>query len=131
MPKLDLKENIKLSSYEEILGANSDGEDIKMLPLDSLKPFSKHPFRVVDEEMTELVESIKEKGVLTPAIVRKCMDGGYEIISGHRRKRACELAGINEMPVVIKELDDDEATILMVDANIQRERILPSEKAHA
>lgn len=131
MPKLDLKEHIKLSSYEEILGANTEGENIKIIPLESLKPFRNHPFRVVDDEMAELVESIKEKGILTPAIVRKSIDGGYEIISGHRRKRACEMAGLKEMPVIIKELDDDEATILMVDANIQREKILPSEKAHA
>ncbi len=81
--------------------------------------------------MDSLVESIKENGVLSPILVRKMDDGNYEIISGHRRKRACELAGINKIPAIIKELDDDEAVILMVDSNIQREEILPSEKAYA
>ncbi len=130
MPKFDLKENIKLSSYEEILGANSEGDSIKNIPIESLNTFKNHPFHVVDDEdMQELVESIKEKGVLSPLIARKSIDGGYEIISGHRRKRASELAGLKVIPVIVKDLDDDEATILMVDANIQREKILPSERA--
>ena len=104
-------------------------EKIKIELIDS---FKNHPFKVIDDEkMDELVESIKKNGVLTPGIVRADIDGGYEIISGHRRKRACELAGLTEMPVVIKHLNDDEAVIAMVDSNSQREEILPSEKAFA
>ena len=95
-------------------------------------PFSNHPYRVLDDEkMMELVDSIKENGVLEPAIVRLRALGGYEIISGHRRKRACELAGLDEMPVFIKNLSDDDAAIMMVDANNQREELLCSERAWA
>ena len=121
-----------LTPYEKLLksGVKLYNGEVKDIELPLLHPFKNHPFKVVeDEHMTELVESIKEKGVLSPAIVRRMETGGYEIISGHRRKRACELAGLLTMPVIIKELDDDEATILMVDANIQRENILPSERA--
>ncbi len=121
-----------LTPYEKLLksGVKQYNGEVKDIELPLLHPFKNHPFKVVeDEHMRELVESIKEKGVLSPAIVRRMETGGYEIISGHRRKRACELAGLLTMPVIIKELDDDEATILMVDANIQRENILPSERA--
>ena len=121
-----------LTPYEKLLksGVKLYNGEVKDIELPLLHPFKNHPFKVVeDEHMTELVESIKEKGVLSPAIVRRMETGGYEIISGHRRKRACELAGLLTMPVIIKDLDDDEATILMVDANIQRENILPSERA--
>lgn len=107
-------------------------EQIQKLPLADLVSFKDNPFRVVDDDqMMETVESIKEYGVLVPIITRPIEDGLYEIISGHRRKRACELAGIEEIPVIIRDLDDDEATIIMVDSNLQREYILPSERAKA
>ena len=112
---------------------NKEGkEQIQKLQLSALVAFKDHPFRVVDDErMMETVESVKEYGVLVPIIARPIEDGLYEIISGHRRKRACELAGIDEIPVIVRELDDDEATIIMVDSNLQRENILPSERAKA
>lgn len=124
------REKIKLTSYDELLGVPSDGTtDIE---LSKLITFKNHPFKVVeDEKMGNLVESIKENGVLSPILVRKTDRDQYEIISGHRRKRACEIAGIHTIPAIVKELDDDEAIILMVDSNIQREEILPSEKAFA
>lgn len=107
-------------------------EQIQHLPLTDLVTFKDHPFRVVDDErMMETVESVREFGVLVPIIARPIEDGLYEIVSGHRRKRACELAGIDEIPVIIRDLDDDEATIIMVDSNLQRETILPSERAKA
>ncbi len=121
---------IKLTSYDELLGVQKDGTI--EVNLTELHEFKNHPFRVVDDEkMQELAESIKANGVLSPALVRKRSEGGYELVSGHRRKRACEIAGLSKMPVIVKELSDDEATIIMVDANIQREEILPSEKAFA
>lgn len=102
------------------------------IPLSELHPFEGHPFRVVDdEEMAKTVESVKEYGVLTPAIVRPDPYGGYEIISGHRRHHASELAGKETMPVIVRDLDDDAAIILMVDSNLQRETLLPSERAFA
>ena len=107
-------------------------EEIKPVPFSELKPFEQQPFKVLlDDSMKELVESIKESGVLSPVIARPHKEGGYEILSGHRRVKACELAGITEIPVVIKNLDDDTAVILLVDSNPQREHILPSEKAYA
>lgn len=110
----------------------SDQEQIQHLLLSSLIPFKDHPFRVVDDDrMAETVESVREYGVLVPIIARPMEDGTYEIVSGHRRKRACELAGIDEIPAIIRDLDDDEATIIMVDSNLQRENILPSERAKA
>jgi len=132
MANKGIKGKIKIETYEDLLGGDlfSGKGDIKEVSLNELHEFKNHPFHVVDDEkMEELVESIKEKGVLSPAIVRQRENGGYEIISGHRRRRACELAKLETMPVIIKNLDDDEATILMVDANIQRENILPSERA--
>ena len=100
--------------------------------VDMLVPFQGHPFRVAsDEEMEQLVNSIREYGVLTPLLVRPSNDGRYEIVSGHRRKVACETLGITELPVLVRDMSDDEAVILMVDSNIQREHILPSEKAFA
>ena len=132
MRKNITKDKINIVSYDELLsGENGQIQgDITEMPLKELHTFKDHPFHVIDDdEMKNLVESIKEKGVLSPAIVRKREKGGYEIISGHRRKRACELAGLSTIPVIIKELDDNDATILMVDANIQRENILPSERA--
>ena len=126
--------NIGLKSYDDLfkddIGRRT--EEIKPTPISELKPFSDQPFKVVDDDnMTELVESIKLSGILSPIIARPHPEGGYEILSGHRRVRACEIAGIKEVPVVVKDLDDDTAIILLVDSNLQREHILPSEKAKA
>ncbi len=128
--------NISLTSLDEIFSSEESrqggNEQIQHLPLSSLVPFKDHPFRVVDDNrMMETVESVREYGVLVPIIARPIEDGLYEIVSGHRRKHACELAGIDEIPVIIRDLDDDEATIIMVDSNLQRETILPSERAKA
>lgn len=126
--------NIKFESIADLFGTprEFDENTISMVPLKNLYTFENHPYRVLDDEkMMELVESIKENGVLEPAIVRLRALGGYEIISGHRRKRACELAGMDEMPVFVKNLSDDDAAIMMVDANNQREELLYSEKAWA
>ncbi len=126
--------NIKFESLDDLFAIpkTNDEQLISMIPIVELYPFENHPYRVVDDtKMDDLVESVKEKGVLEPGIVRKRSMGGYEIISGHRRKRACELAGIDVMPVFIKELADDEAAVMMVDANNQREELLFSEKAWA
>ena len=107
-------------------------EVVENIALDKLKPFPNHPFKIrEDEAMMETVESVKSFGVLQPAIVRKTKDGDYEILSGHRRKHACELAGRKTMPVIVRELSDDAAVIFMVDSNLQRENILPSERAAA
>ena len=107
-------------------------ETIKEIPLDELHQFPDHPFGVRDDEaMEQTVESIREYGVLVPAIARPREEGGYELIAGHRRKHACELAGIKTMPVIIRDIDRNAATIIMVDSNLQRENILPSEKAKA
>ena len=109
----------------------ADGE-LVTLTLADLQPFSRHPYKVRDDEaMRDMVESIKQYGVLSPAIARPMPDGGYELVSGHRRKRACELAGLDAMPVIVRELDDDAAAILVVDSNLQREDLLPSERAFA
>ena len=100
--------------------------------IDLLRPFSRHPYKVRDDEaMRDMSESVKQYGVLSPAIARPLPDGGYELVSGHRRKRACELAGLETMPVIVRELDDDAAAILVVDSNLQREGLLPSERAFA
>lgn len=126
--------NINLRSYDDIFqdDAGRNTEEIHPIPISELKPFEQQPFKVLlDESMDELVESIRQSGVLSPVIARPHKDGGYEILSGHRRVKACELAGMSEIPVVVKELDDDTATILLVDSNLQRENILPSEKAFA
>ena len=126
--------NISLKSYDSIFQNDEqrNTEEIKPVPISELKPFTEQPFKVkLDEDMDALVESIKQCGVLTPVIARPHKDGGYEILSGHRRVKACELAGITDIPVVVKNLDDDTATILLVDSNLQREHILPSEKAFA
>jgi len=128
--------SVVLASYEDIFGNNEptdNGADkVIEVTLSELYAFENHPFKVLnDESMMDTVESVKRVGVLTPAIVRTRQGGGYEIISGHRRKRACELAGLNTMPVIVRDMDDDEAIIYMVDTNLQREAILPSEKAFA
>ncbi len=125
--------NIKLNSYDSLFGEDDNAaEHIIEAPLSDLHDFKEHPFRVVDDEkMEETVESIRQYGVLVPGIARPRKGGGYEIIAGHRRKHASELAGKETMPIVVRNYSDDEATIIMVDSNIQREDILPSEKAKA
>ena len=129
--------NISLTSYDDLFSTEEireahAREQVQQIPLSELYPFKDHPFRVMDDDrMMETVESIKEYGVLVPAIARPLEEGGYEIIAGHRRKRACELAGLDTMPVIVRDLDDDEAVIIMVDSNLQRENILPSERAKA
>lgn len=121
---------IKINSFADLVGGGEDGS--VEVPLADLHAFQNHPFHVLDDEkMEETVQSIKEHGVLVPGIARPVPDGGYELISGHRRKRACELAGLTTMPVLIRKYTDEEAVCVMVDANIQREDILPSEKAKA
>lgn len=121
--------NISLKGYDDIFStdqsrAEAQQERVQEIPLSELHPFEGHPFRVVDdEEMMKTAESVRDFGVLTPAIVRPDPDGGYEIVSGHRRHRASELAGKETMPAIVRDLDDDAAIILMVDANLQRESI--------
>ena len=127
---------IKIDSFDDLFGENTlqgnGAEQIIIAPLKDLYPFKEHPFRVVDDEkMQETTESIRQYGVLVPGIARPRMGGGYEIIAGHRRKRGSELADKTEMPIIVRNYTDDEATIIMVDSNIQREDILPSEKAKA
>lgn len=127
-------EKVKLKSFDDLFGTGKAAEEetVVSIPLELLRTFKGHPFRVLDDEkMRETVDSVKEHGVLIPGIVRPRPEGGYEVVAGHRRWRACELAGLDEMPVLIRDLNDDEATIIMVDSNIQREDILPSEKARA
>ena len=128
---------LSLTSYDEIFSteesrADERREKVTEIPLSQLHPFRNHPFKVQDDErMADTAESIREYGVLVPAIVRPREDGGYEIVAGHRRKRGCEIAGLDTMPVIVRDLDDDAATIIMVDSNIQRETLLPSERAFA
>ena len=111
---------------------NKITDEIKYLNVNELKPFEEHPFKVrIDEEMDELVDSIKENGVVSPIIARPHKDGGYEIISGHRRAKACDILQLEQAPVIVKDIDDDTAVILVVDSNLNRENILPSEKAFA
>ena len=129
--------NVSLSSYDEIFSteetrSQDNLEKIQNLPLAELHPFQNHPFKVVDDEaMQRTVESVARYGVLAPAIARPRPEGGYEIISGHRRLHAAELAGLKTIPVIVRNMDDDAAVIAMVDANLQRETILPSERAFA
>ncbi len=132
MPKLEI--NIGRSTLDDLFKSDEGRktEEIKPIKISELKPYAEQPFKVIDnEEMDELVASIKENGVLSPVVARPHPEGGYEILSGHRRVRASELAGKDEVPVVVKDLDDDTAVILLVDSNLQREHILPSEKAFA
>ena len=129
--------NISLTSYDDIFTteeARTDAkrEKIEEIPLSELFPFKNHPFKVLDDNrMLEITESIRDHGVLVPCIARPRPEGGYELISGHRRRRACELAGLEPMPVIVRVIDDDKAIIDMVDSNLQRENILPSERAFA
>lgn len=127
----NVADKIKLGGYDALFG-DIEGEQIIEIPLNSLHNFKNHPFRVLDDEkMEETVDSIRQYGVLVPGIARPRKGGGYEIIAGHRRKHGSELAGKETMPFVVRKYSDDEATIIMVDSNIQREDILPSEKAKA
>lgn len=123
---------ITLTSYDDLLGGAATLEDVREVAIDELHSFTDHPFKVKDdEEMKELVESVKVQGILTALLVRPLKKGGYEIISGHRRKHAAELAGLKQVPVIVREMDKDSAVQAMVDSNLQRENILPSEKAFA
>lgn len=131
MKKNDLREKIHLTSVDELFGLENAESSIE-IGIDRIRSFKDHPFKVVDDDkMADLVESIKANGVLTPVVVRGNDGDGYEMISGHRRLHASELAGLKKIPAFVKELSDDEATIVMVDSNIQREELLPSEKAFA
>ena len=129
--------NISLTSYDDIFEtdesrAESQLERVQNISISELVPFKDHPFKVVDDEaMLRTTESIAQYGVLTPLIARSLEGGGYEIISGHRRAHAAEMAGLTEVPVLVRQMDDDAATVLMVDSNLQRENILPSERAYA
>ena len=133
MPKRDVSGSFR--SYDDLFGtdetrAEENHEKILQIPVSELHPFKDHPFKVRDdEEMEKMADSIKEYGVLVPLLARPAPEGGYEIVSGHRRHHAAELAGIKEIPVIVREMDDDTAIIAMVDANLQRENILPSERA--
>lgn len=129
------RKSIKLTSLDDLFSteesrAEADKERIQDIPIAEIDDFPDHPFHVdIDDAMREMAESVKRFGVLSPAIARQKENGRYELISGHRRKKACELAGIDKMPVIVRNMDRDEAIIFMVDSNLQRERLLPSEKA--
>lgn len=129
--------NIKLASLDDLFSteesrADAQREKVQEIPLSELHPFQGHPFKVKDDEaMLETADSIRQYGVLVPAIARPRAEGGYELVAGHRRHRASELAGMETMPVIVRELDDDAAVLVMVDSNLQRENILPSERAFA
>ena len=135
MPKKGL--NVSLQSYDDIFSTEETRQDaqlekVQQIPLGELHPFKNHPFKVIDDEaMLRTVESIAQFGVLSPAIARPRPEGGYELVSGHRRHHAAAQAGLDTMPVIVRDLDDDAAVCLMVDSNLQRESILPSERAFA
>lgn len=135
--KNSARDSIKLTSVDDLFStdesrAEERREKVMDIPLLEISDFPDHPFKVkADEAMLEMADSVKQYGVLVPGLVRPKADGGYEMVAGHRRKKASELAGKESMPCIVRELDDDEATIIMVDSNLQRENILPSEKAHA
>ena len=137
MAKSNARDSIKLTTVDDLFSteesrAEEQHEKVLDIPLSEISDFPNHPFKVkADEAMLEMADSVKQYGVLVPGLVRPKADGGYEMISGHRRKKASELAGKESMPCIIRELDDDQATIIMVDSNLQRESILPSEKAFA
>ena len=137
MSRTKALEKVKLTSFDDLFGGKenekaAEAGDVREIPLSELHEFHNHPFQVrSDEELAEMIESVREHGVLVPGIVRKRKEGGYEIISGHTRKHVCEVLGLETMPVFVKEMDNDEASVVMVDSNIQREDILPSEKAKA
>lgn len=131
------KSDFTLPTLDDLFTTQAERDDAKLervknIPLDELHPFKNHPFKVQNnEEMKRMIESIRKVGTITPALARPLPDGGYELISGHRRLAACQVLGIETMPVIVREMSDDEAVIAMVDANLQRETILPSEKAFA
>ena len=135
MPKNDL--NVALKGFDDIFSTEESRqeekhEQIRQIPINELFPFKEHPFKVLDDDaMQRTVESVAQYGVLAPLIARPRAEGGYEIISGHRRQHAAELAGLETLPVIVREMSDDAAVILMVDSNLQREHILPSERAFA
>ena len=135
MPKSGL--NVALKGLDDLFSTEENRqeeqrEQVQQIPVDALHPFTNHPFKVLDDEaMTRTVESIAQYGVLAPLIARPRPEGGYEIISGHRRQYAAKLAGLDTLPVIVRQMSDDAAVILMVDSNLQRERILPSERAFA
>ena len=135
MPKSSV--NASLSSYDDIFSTEESRqeeqrEQVQQIPIGELFPFKNHPFKVLDDDsMSDTVESVKQYGVLSPLIARPRPKGGYEIISGHRRQHAAELAGLETLPVIVRDMSDDAAVILMVDSNLQREHILPSERAFA
>ena len=137
MTKRKFDFTLPTNSLDELFSSQEERDDAKLervrdIPLNELHPFKDHPFKIQsDEEMKRLIESIQKFGTLTPALARPLPEGGYELISGHRRLAACQVLGIETMPVIIREMSDDEAVIAMVDANLQREHILPSEKAFA
>ena len=137
MAKNSARDSIKLTSVDNLFSteesrADEQREKVMDIPLSEIDDFSNHPFKVkADEAMLEMADSVKQYGILVPGLVRPKVDGGYEMIAGHRRKKASELAGNETMPCIVRELDDDEATIIMVDSNLQRENISPSEKAYA
>lgn len=137
MTKSSARDSIKLTSVDELFSTeesrvDSQREKVLDIPLSEISDFPNHPFRVkADEAMLEMADSVKQYGVLVPGLVRIKPDGGYEMVAGHRRKKASELAGKETIPCIVRELDDDQATIIMVDSNLQRESILPSEKAFA
>ena len=135
MNKTGSATKVKLNSFDDLFGIEqpqSGIEQVQEIALTELHGFKEHPFKVLDDEkMQEMIESIREYGVLMPGIARPMKGGGYEIIAGHRRKYACEMVGLSTMPMFIRDYTDDEATIIMVDSNIQREDILPSEKSKA
>ena len=126
--------NISLTSYDDIFSTEESRqtEQIQQISIGELHPFKNHPFKVLDDEaMQRTVESVAQFGVMAPLIARPREEGGYEIISGHRRQHAAQLAGLKSLPVIVRKMDDDQAVILMVDSNLQRESILPSERAFA
>lgn len=133
MAKSNIRDSIKLTSVDDLFSteesrADEQREKVLDIPLSEITDFSNHPFKVkADEAMLEMADSIKQYGVLVPALVRPKVDGGYEMVAGHRRKKASELAGRESIPCIVRNLDNDEATIIMVDSNLQRENISPSE----
>ena len=135
MPKSDL--NVALKGLDDLFSTEENRqeeqrEQVQQIPIEELFPFKNHPFKVLDDEsMQRTVESVEQYGVLSPLIARPRPEGGYEIISGHRRQHAAQLAGLDTLPVIVRQMDDDAAVLLMVDSNLQRENILPSERAFA
>lgn len=126
------REKIHFESVDQLLGAPTIKEGTEEIKIDKIHAFKDHPFKVLDDEkMEELVESIRNNGVLSPVLVRPDNDGGYEMVSGHRRMHAAKLAGLDVLPAIVKEMSDDEAVLAMVDSNVQREEVLPSERAFA